>query len=528
MFWQQRLCRKGATLAVVPGQASHTTVLERWLAATRVRVVLVAALLCLGLTAASSEAAAPECSAVDDFSATVAPIFPSCFEAADGNMIADGPSPQASDWQSVVGSTVVTQDGTGATDDTFQGGAQEEFPSSWSLALSPSSPKDDVFFTAARVEVLSQDVFLDLGTILKAANGSFDESFELNQLSPGTPDNPTYRTATLGGSSVPLPARSTGDVLVTFDSNGGVLYIGLCTWVGDSSAGVWQLLDGTPLADTNTKTCTQLNAATAPTAQGAINASTIAAPVNPLSGADVTAGNFGELSIDLSKAVPTDGACADFSSLWMRTRSSYQVNSNPEDITLPQQLAASTCAPVAAVTLTSGAPPAATVGQPYSFRYDASSTPPGDTVTFAKTAGDVPDGLTLSSDGTLSGNPTAAGTFTYTVTGSTSATSASREDTITVVAAAPVVPTGTPPANTIISKAKINRHRRTAAFTFTATGASGFRCALLKPTHHPKATFSSCRSPKTYKHLKPGRYTFEVRGINSAGTGKAATKKFKI
>jgi hypothetical protein len=32
----------------------------------------------------------------------------------------------------------------------------------------------------------------------------------------------------------------------------------------------------------------------------------------------------------------------------------------------------------------------------------------------------------------------------------------------------------------------------------------GFQCPLVKPS------FSACRSPKTYKHLKPGKYTFEV------------------
>jgi len=77
-----------------------------------------------------------------------------------------------------------------------------------------------------------------------------------------------------------------------------------------------------------------------------------------------------------------------------------------------------------------------------------------------------------------------------------------------------------------ISGSKINSKKHTAKFTFTATGASGFQCALVKKKKHkkPKPQFSSCSSPKTYKHLKKGKYIFEVRGVG----GQAATKSFKI
>jgi hypothetical protein len=48
---------------------------------------------------------------------------------------------------------------------------------------------------------------------------------------------------------------------------------------------------------------------------------------------------------------------------------------------------------------------------------------------------------------------------------------------------------------------------------------TGFQCALVKPS------FSACRSPKTYKHLKPGKYTFEVRAFNAAGADPTPAKK---
>jgi hypothetical protein len=77
------------------------------------------------------------------------------------------------------------------------------------------------------------------------------------------------------------------------------------------------------------------------------------------------------------------------------------------------------------------------------------------------------------------------------------------------------------PAHSKITKPTINAGKHTASFSFSAQGASGFQCELIPPTHkghkHPKVKFGSCRSPKSYKHLKAGKYTFLVRGVNSSG-----------
>ncbi|MFC0588208.1 putative Ig domain-containing protein [Novosphingobium aquiterrae] len=66
------------------------------------------------------------------------------------------------------------------------------------------------------------------------------------------------------------------------------------------------------------------------------------------------------------------------------------------------------------VTLTPGSIPGGTVGTAYS----QTITPSGGTspYSFSITAGALPAGLTLSSGGTLSGTPTAGGTFNFTVT----------------------------------------------------------------------------------------------------------------
>ncbi len=63
-----------------------------------------------------------------------------------------------------------------------------------------------------------------------------------------------------------------------------------------------------------------------------------------------------------------------------------------------------------------------------------------------------------------------------------------------------------------------------AKFKFKASEAgSSFQCKL------DKGKFKSCRSPKTYKKLKPGKHLFKVRATDKAGNvGKPAKRKFTV
>jgi len=83
-----------------------------------------------------------------------------------------------------------------------------------------------------------------------------------------------------------------------------------------------------------------------------------------------------------------------------------------------------------------------------------------------------------------------------------------------------------------ITRSKINKKRRTAKFSFKATGvkATKYQCALavVKKGKAGKLHYTKCRSPKTYKKLKKKTYEFFVRAGNSAGWGPAKTHKFKI
>ena len=91
-----------------------------------------------------------------------------------------------------------------------------------------------------------------------------------------------------------------------------------------------------------------------------------------------------------------------------------------------------------------------------------------------------------------------------------------------------------PPKGTGITHAKISSRKKTAGFRFTAPGAiTGFECMLIRPSprrrHHgshkrlglrkrPKPRFTACSaSGKVYKHLRPGRYAFEVRALDILG-----------
>jgi hypothetical protein len=83
-----------------------------------------------------------------------------------------------------------------------------------------------------------------------------------------------------------------------------------------------------------------------------------------------------------------------------------------------------------------------------------------------------------------------------------------------------------------ITKAKISSKHHSASFTFKA-GASGFQCALAKRRkgkHKKKPTpkYRACKSPKTYKHLKHGRYTFYVRALSAGAPGTPASKNLTI
>lgn len=87
-----------------------------------------------------------------------------------------------------------------------------------------------------------------------------------------------------------------------------------------------------------------------------------------------------------------------------------------------------------------------------------------------------------------------------------------------------------PPPSPAAPKVKIVKGPRksskatTAKFTFKATPGAGakFQCKL------DSAKWASCRSPRTYKNLKPRKHIFQVRATANGATGPAAKFRFTV
>jgi hypothetical protein len=80
------------------------------------------------------------------------------------------------------------------------------------------------------------------------------------------------------------------------------------------------------------------------------------------------------------------------------------------------------------------------------------------------------------------------------------------------------------PPTTVKVKAKVKRRAGKITFIFSATGPStGFQCRFQRlgakkgRKHRRKAVFSACSSPKAYRHLRPGKYRFDVDALDAAG-----------
>jgi hypothetical protein len=220
---------------------------------------------------------------------------------------------------------------------------------------------------------------------------------------------------------------------------------------------------------------------------------------------------------------------------WLRVGRDIVGGTTPPNFNAAFSLTGTRCQ---AISIAPTSIPPATSGSAYSATFAASGGVPP--YSFGE-SGTLPGGVSLTSGGKLSGTPARSGPFPITVT-VTDAEGCQGTAGVTLTVRAPGTgagPTGTTkggssktttagPPNTKISSARVSPRRRAARFKFKAIGSStGFQCALVKRHRRPK--FKKCRSPKTYRHLRAGRYTFEVKALDSAGKDPTpATRRFKI
>jgi uncharacterized delta-60 repeat protein len=151
-------------------------------------------------------------------------------------------------------------------------------------------------------------------------------------------------------------------------------------------------------------------------------------------------------------------------------------------------------------------PTAAAVGAPNSYTFTASGFP---APTFSVATGTLPAGLTLASGGLLSGTPTGAGAFTFTVQAANSvlpdAVTPSITITVDPTATAPVFTASTPPASATAGAVY--------SYTFTATGSPAPTFTKASGVLPPGLALSSggvlSGTPTT-----TGAYTFTVQAAN--------------
>lgn len=165
------------------------------------------------------------------------------------------------------------------------------------------------------------------------------------------------------------------------------------------------------------------------------------------------------------------------------------------------------------ITVAPGTVPGATVGTAYSQTLSAS----GGTAPYTFSAsGSVPPGLSLASDGTLSGTPTTAGDFSFTAT-ATDADSfpGSQAYTVHVSPIAPGAPTA--------ASGTAGDQQVSVSF-LPPTDTGGTTITGYTVTSSPGGfTASGASSPLTVTGLTNGTsYTFTVTATNSAGTGPAS------
>jgi cyclophilin family peptidyl-prolyl cis-trans isomerase len=168
-----------------------------------------------------------------------------------------------------------------------------------------------------------------------------------------------------------------------------------------------------------------------------------------------------------------------------------------------------------APVITSSLPPAALANTPYNFSYTTTGFP---APTFNVTSGALPTGLSLSTAGVISGTPTAAGTFTGTVTASNGIGTAATQNFSITVNQAPEFTNGPPPGTGVFG----------TVYTSFAYTASGTPAPTFTVTSGALPTGLSLSTGGVITGTPAAAGTFTGTVTASNGIGTAATQNFSI
>jgi hypothetical protein len=312
---------------------------------------LLAALALLSLFAQAARAGAP-------LNGGAAPLTGSSFQGADGNQRTPLPGdpdyvalPARTDWQTYAASPKLSKlpDGSGLQDTWFFQGKEQE-PDKWTFQTDTVSPgKADVLGAWSVSDPVSANVFLYLSFFRAAAGGTTFYDFELNQLTSTWTNSQGTR----------IPCRKNGDIIVSFELQGGPGDVGVQVWK-------WQSTSPGPAACPEGKVGTwtpsgllSTNAQGNTIAQGAMNTGTIDnyldfnldgdddPSTNPSPAQFTAADTFGEAALNLSKVLAGLGggdSCFNFGQLQLHTRSSAPFTADLKDFIAPQPIIARSCA----------------------------------------------------------------------------------------------------------------------------------------------------------------------------------------
>jgi hypothetical protein len=178
---------------------------------------------------------------------------------------------------------------------------------------------------------------------------------------------------------------------------------------------------------------------------------------------------------------------------------------NRDSATVSRIVAVTTEAPV----ITTPTLPDAAYGEPYTQTITATGDP---TITFAVTGGDLPDGLTLASGGTITGTPTTLESAPFTVTATNTVGTDAATYTIRVTARAPIITTPSLPQATVDDPYDT---------VITATGTAPLTFEIAAGDLPAGLTLDPTTGRITGTPTASGTSVFTIRATNIAGTDTA-------
>ena len=229
----------------------------------------------------------------------------------DGNT-PDSPAGEPTDWdakpaaQNPALTVTPFTDASGKGDDSFGMGSKQEEPGGWACVTGSSPQKGDITAGKIAFRTIAGKQYVYVNFTRKASEGSADLDYEFNQSAEPNPSCPA------------LPRRTPGDILLAFDAeNGGArIHVRAFAWTGNASLGTF-----VPLA----------TGSQGVTWDGATNGD----------GTNKT-GTFGEAVLNLTDTIG-EVTCGEFSSVFMKSRSSVEINSALQDRTSKKPVATGAC-----------------------------------------------------------------------------------------------------------------------------------------------------------------------------------------